>query len=334
MSRGEHPDAPTISVVVPLFNERETIAELHRRIAEVLDELDVPAEIVLVDDGSSDATPHLLDTLADADPRVRPVHLTRNFGHQAAVSAGIDLARGEAVIVLDGDLQDPPELIPDLLRLWKEGNDVVFAVRRRRRGSFLKLLAYKIFYRILGAVSDLPIPLDSGDFGLMDRRVVDALKRLPERVRFVRGLRAFVGFRQVGLEYDRPDRLAGEPKYTVSKLFALAADGLVSFSARPLRLVTALGLASAAVALGLTAWVLADALATRTAPRGWASTLVVVLFMGSVQLLSLGIIGEYIRLIFLEAKGRPTYLIREPELEDEREVVPSLSEGRRRGRPS
>lgn len=303
---------PEISVVVPLYDEQENLAELHRRLTAVLDDLDLPAEIVLVDDGSRDATPRMIQTLAARDPRLVPVHLSRNFGHQAAVSAGIDRARGRAVVVMDADLQDPPEILPDLLRLWREGNDVVYAVRRKRKENLLKRFAYASFYRLLGAIGDHDIPRDAGDFCLMDRRVVEAMKAMPERVRFVRGLRSFVGFRQVGLEYDRPGRAAGETKYTLSKLVRLAVDGLVSFSGRPLRLVTYLGLVTALCALGLTVWVVTDALSNRSTPRGWASTVVVVLFMGSVQLLSLGIIGEYLRLIFLEAKGRPSYIVREP----------------------
>jgi dolichol-phosphate mannosyltransferase len=212
---------------------------------------------------------------------------------------------------MDGDLQDPPELIPDLLRLWREGNDVVYAVRRRRGEGLLKRLSYRGYYRLLSLISELDIPLDSGDFCLMDRRVVDTLNRLPERCRFVRGLRRFLGFRQVGLAYDCPARAAGRPKYTLRKLSGLAIDGLVSFSSYPLRMVTYLGLATTGIALVLTAWVLIDAFGHQTAPQGWASTMIVVLFMGAIQLLSLGIIGEYIRLIFLEAKQRPTYIIDE-----------------------
>jgi polyisoprenyl-phosphate glycosyltransferase len=239
------------------------------------------------------------------------VHLSRNFGHQPAVSAGIDHARGLAVAVMDGDLQDPPEAIPEFVRLWREGNDVVYAVRRRRKEGPAKRLGYFAFYRLLNAISDLDIPLDSGDFCLMDRRVVDTLKQLPETRRFVRGLRSFVGFRQVGLTYERAAREAGQPKYSFRALVGLAIDGLVSFSSYPLRMVTYLGLTTVSISLLLLVWVLSDAFYNQTAPRGWASIVVVVLFMGSVQLISLGIIGEYIRLIFLEAKKRPTYIVGE-----------------------
>jgi glycosyltransferase involved in cell wall biosynthesis len=266
--------------------------------------------------------------------------LSRNFGHQAAVCAGLEHSRGRAVVVMDGDLQDPPELISEMIRLWRAGHDVVYAVRRSRREGVFKRLAYRAFYRLLSVISDLEIPLDSGDFCLMDRRIVDALNRLPEKARFIRGLRSFLGFRQVGLEYDRPAREAGRPKYTFRKLSGLAVDGLVSFSSYPLRMVTYIGIATAGVALMLTAWVLNDAIRHQTAPRGWASTLVVVLFMGAIQLLSLGIIGEYIRLIFLETKNRPTFIVselrrhRSDHREDDQVSAPRADERFRPGRHS
>jgi dolichol-phosphate mannosyltransferase len=303
---------PEISVVVPLFDESETLDELHGRLRATLYGLGLDHEIVLVDDGSRDGTAERLDALREADPALVVLHLSRNFGHQAAVTAGLDHARGRAVVVLDGDLQDPPELIPRLVDLWREGNDVVYAVRRARKEGPLKRLGYFAFYRLLRAIGDLDIPLDSGDFCLMDRRVVAALRGMPERMRFVRGLRSYVGFRQIGLEYERDARRGGRPKYSYWALLRLAIDGLVSFSGYPLRLVAQLGLASAVAALGLIIWVLVDAFYNHTAPRGWASLIAVVLFIGSAQLVALGIIGEYVRLIFLEAKGRPTYVLREP----------------------
>jgi dolichol-phosphate mannosyltransferase len=306
------PDArPGLSVVAPLFDEAENVAELHRRVTAAAVAVGLDYEIVLVDDGSRDATPELIDELRRGDPRVVVVRLSRNFGHQAAVSAGLDRARGAAVVVIDGDLQDPPELIADFVRTWREGYEVVYAVRRGRKEGRLKRLGYHAFYRLWGAISDLDIPLDSGDFCLMDRQVVDVLRHLPERMRFVRGLRSFVGFRQVGLVYDRPARADGTTKYTMPGLVALAVDGLVSFSSRPLRLVTYLGMFTISVAVVLLIWVFTDAIANGTSPRGWASTLVTVLFMGSIQLFSLGIIGEYIRLIFLETKRRPSYIVRD-----------------------
>ncbi len=300
---------PELSVVVPLKDEQDVVGALHDRLSATLDGLRETAEIIFIDDGSTDATPMLLAGLARRDARVQVIRLSRNFGHQAAVTAGLDFARGRAVVVMDGDLQDPPELIPVMLSAWREGSDVVYAVRARRDGPRWLRACYSAFYRILNKVSDLDIPADSGDFCLLDRRVVLALRRLPERSRFVRGLRRFVGFRQTALPYDRPTRAAGRSKYSLRALFSLACDGLVSFSSKPLRLATYLGLTTALLALALTAWVVTDAVATRTAPRGWASTMIVVLFMGAVQLACLGIIGEYLRQIFLESKRRPTYLV-------------------------
>jgi dolichol-phosphate mannosyltransferase len=300
---------PEVSVIVPLYNEEENLRGLHRRLTAALSGAAIDYELVLVNDGSRDATPDLLEEICRSDPRVTALFLSRNFGHQAAVSAGLDHARGRAVIVMDGDLQDPPEVLPQFVDRWREGNDVVYAIRQERKESLLKRAGYFAFYRLVSAISDMEIPLDSGDFGLMDRKVVDAMKELPERKRFVRGLRTFVGFKQVGLAYQRAARAAGRPKYTLRSLLGLAVDGLVSFSSYPLRLVTYLGIFTAFVAVLLTVWVIADASYQKTGPRGWASTMVVVLFMGSVNLICLGIVGEYVRLIFLESKGRPTYIV-------------------------
>jgi glycosyltransferase involved in cell wall biosynthesis len=312
---------PYLSVVVPLFNEESNVGALHERLSASMASIGSSFELVFVDDGSRDATPRLLDEIQEADPRVVVLHLSRNFGHQAAVSAGLDHARGRGVIVMDGDLQDPPEVLPLFVRRWEEGFDVVYAVRRRRKENAPKRLAYFTFYRILNAISDLDIPLDSGDFCLMDRKVVDALKALPERMRFVRGLRTFVGFRQSGIAYYRAARESGRPKYTPRALVGLAIDGLVSFSSYPLRLMTYLGIGTAGLAASMTAWVFVDAFSHQTAPRGWASVIVTVLFLGSMQLIGLGIIGEYLRLIFLEAKGRPSYIVGERRPRHAPEVV-------------
>jgi polyisoprenyl-phosphate glycosyltransferase len=301
--------APEISVVIPVWNEQENLRALHGRLGRTLEAMGRPYEIVFVDDGSRDATPGMLDAIFERDPHVVVLHLSRNFGHQAAISAGLDRARGRAVIVMDGDLQDPPEVIPRFVERWGEGNDVVYAVRRRRQEGLFRRACYAGFYRVLRLIGDLEIPLDSGDFCLMDRRVVDALGDLPEQARFVRGLRTYVGFRQVGLEYDRDARAAGTPKYTFRALVRLAVDGLISFSSYPLRLAAYVGLATAALAVVLSIWTFHDALVRQSAPRGWASLFVGVLFLGSIQLISLGIIGEYLRLIFLETKRRPSYIL-------------------------
>jgi dolichol-phosphate mannosyltransferase len=302
---------PEISVVIPLCNEQENLESLHARLTETLQAMELPYEIVFVNDGSQDATPWMLDRLFEDDPRVAVIHLSRNFGHQPAVSAGLERARGRAVIVMDGDLQDPPEVIPQLVGSWSEGNDVVYAVRTRRKENLVMRFCYAAFYRLLRLVGDLEIPLDSGDFCLMDRRVIDALGRLPEQARFVRGLRSYVGFRQVGLEYERAARAAGRPKYRIGDLMRLSIDGLVSFSSHPLRLAGYVGLATAGLAVVLLFWVLYDAFVNHTAPRGWASLCVIVLFIGAMQMLFMGIIGEYIRLIFVETKRRPSYIIGE-----------------------
>jgi polyisoprenyl-phosphate glycosyltransferase len=303
--------APELSVVVPLYNEEENVKELYRRLVCSLEALDLCFELVFVNDGSKDSTPRLLDDLQATDKRVVAIHLSRNFGHQPAVSAGLDYAAGHAVIIMDGDLQDPPEVLGEFVQRWREGAEVVYAIRKKRKENWFKRCGYFVFYRLLRAISDIDIPLDSGDFCLMDRKVVDVLQHLPERQRFVRGLRTFVGFNQVGHSYERAAREAGEPKYTFRALVRLAVDGLVSFSGYPLRLVTYFGFFSATLGMGLSVWACVDALSNQATPRGWASTMIVVLFMGSIQLISLGIIGEYIRRIFLEIKGRPTYIIRD-----------------------
>lgn len=300
---------PDVSVVVPLFNEEENLPELYRRLRTALKAYGISFELAFVNDGSVDATPRLIDELRVADTTVTAIHLSRNFGHQAAVSAGLDYAAGRAVIIMDGDLQDPPEVLGQFIDRWRDGAEVVYAIRTKRKESLVKRLGYFLFYRLLRAVSDLEIPLDSGDFCLMDRRVVDVLKQLPEHLRFVRGLRTFVGFRQVGLAYERAARGGGRPKYTLKALVRLAVDGLVSFSSYPLHLVTYLGFVTIVMALLLSMWAFFDAIYNQATPRGWASTLIVVLFMSAIQLLSLGIIGEYVRRIFLEVKGRPTYII-------------------------
>ncbi len=300
-----------LSVVIPVHDEAENLAPLLRRLVDALEGLNLTFEVVFVDDGSLDASPQILRALQDGDPRVGVIALSRNFGHQAAVTAGLDHARGRAAVVMDGDLQDPPEVIPSLVDRWRLGFDVAYAIRRNRKESWPKRLGYFGFYRLLGAIAELDIPLDSGDFCLMDRRVVLALNALPERARFVRGLRTFVGFRQVGVPYDRAARHSGKPKYTFRALLGLAVDGIVSFSGYPLRLLTYLGIATATLAVALTAWVFFDAFVHQSAPRGWASVIVAVLFMGSMQMVGLGIVGEYVRLIFLETKGRPSYIVAE-----------------------
>jgi dolichol-phosphate mannosyltransferase len=301
--------APEISVVVPLFNEAENLGELHRRLSLALESLGCAYELVFVNDGSRDATGDLLDELRRDDPQLVVLHLSRNFGHQAAICAGIDHARGEAVVLMDGDLQDPPEVLDQFILAWREGHDVVYAVRTQRQEGWTKRCAYALFYRVWRAVGDIEIPLDSGDFCLLDRKVVEVLKHLPERQRFVRGLRSFVGFRQVGIRYARAARAAGEPKYTWRALLRLALDGLIGFSGFPLNLVNYLGLAVGVLAVALTLALVVTGWQQGIAAAGWLWAVLAVLLVGSLQILSVGIVGEYVRRIFLEVKGRPTYLV-------------------------
>lgn len=303
---------PLLSVVLPAYNEQDVLPMTHARFSGVgptLAGLGLDYELIFVNDGSRDATPAMLDEMAAKDPHVRVVHLTRNFGHQAAITAGLAVARGDVVAIMDCDLQDPPEVLPRFIEQWRAGNQVVYAVRRKRKENVFKRAAYWTFYRIMGAIAELKIPLDSGDFCLMDRHAVDLLNSLPERQRFVRGLRTWVGLKQVGVEYERDARAAGVPQYTMRKLMKLAADGLVSFSGVPLRMVMRLGFLCVALSFAIGLWAIYAHIYDEKTLRGWASTVCVVLFMGAVQMISLGIIGEYLSRIFLEVKGRPTYLI-------------------------
>ena len=300
----------SLSIVVPICNEEETLPELHRRLTDVLSAIGLRYEILYIDDGSTDKSLPLLAQYHTESPSVRVVSFSRNFGHQTAISAGIQLATGDAVVVLDGDLQDPPEIIPRFIEKWNEGFQVVYAVRKARKEIFLKRWSYAIFYRLLRSISYIDIPPDSGDFSLMDRSVVDILKIMPERNRFVRGLRTWIGFRQSGIEYERAERYAGRSKYGIAKLFKLAYDGLITFSFFPLKLSTKLGFAFSLMAL-LSALLIVFLKVTRNfAPQGWASTIVVILFLSGLQFFILGIFGEYIGRIFEEVKGRPPYVVK------------------------
>lgn len=300
-----------ISVVIPIYNEEHTLETLVKRLSAALAEIGEAYEVVFVNDGSSDRSLEILHACHERDPRLKCVSLSRNFGHQVAVTCGLDHAGGQAVVVMDGDLQDPPEVLPDLVRIWREGYDVVYAVRQQRKENALKVGAYKVFYWLLRRVSYLDIPLDSGDFSLMDRRVVDILGRMPERNRFVRGLRTWVGLRQTGFEYAREARYAGESKYSFAKLMRLAFDGLISYSFVPLRMVSNLGLLVSIVAIVYMAYLVVGRLFGDQTIQGWLSTVVIVLFLGGIQLLSLGIIGEYVGRIFDEVKQRPQYVVGE-----------------------
>lgn len=302
-----------LSIVLPAFNEEAVLPTTYDRfvsMAGTLAELGLSLELIFVNDGSRDGTADLLDALAAKDERVVVVHLTRNFGHQAAITAGLETATGDVVAIMDCDLQDPPEVLPAFLSKWSAGFQVVYAIRRKRKESLPKRSAYWAFYRLLSIVAELDIPLDSGDFCVMDRSAVNLLNALPERQRFVRGLRTWVGLKQTGVEYERAARAAGEPQYTFTSLVKLAADGLVSFSSVPLRVVTRLGVLCALASAAFLIWVIIDGIFRITNfDRGWPSLAAIVTFIGAVQLVSLGIIGEYLSRIFLEVKGRPTYLV-------------------------
>ena len=303
-----------LSVVVPLCNEEAVIPLLRTRLLDLRSMLPGRAEFILVDDGSTDRTPDLLDVFASEEVDVKVVHLSRNFGHQQAVSAGLSISEGEAVAVIDGDLQDPPEELVRFLSKLEEGYDVVYAIRRDRKEGQAKRWAYAGFYRLLSVLSAVDIPLDSGDFCVMRRVVVDQINAMPERHRFVRGMRCYAGFRQVGLPYSRGARAAGAPKYTFRKLVQLAADGIFTFSAKPLRLATLLGFLSALGALGYSAYILLWRLLTDDQLPGFASIILIVLYLGSVQLFCIGILGEYIGRIHDEVKQRPAYIIRSIKL--------------------
>jgi dolichol-phosphate mannosyltransferase len=299
-----------ISVVIPLFNETETLPELYRQLTHVLGGAAPSYELIFVDDGSSDGTLLALAALARADASVRVVSLSRNFGHQAAISAGMQYAAGAAVVLMDGDLQDPPEFLPALIAKWHEGFEVVYAVRTNRKENIVKRGAYALFYRLLQRISYLDIPVDSGDFCIMDKSIVELLNSLPERNRFVRGLRTWAGFRQVGIPCERGKRFAGTPKYTFTRLLKLAYDGLITFSYFPLKLSTKLGFFFSFLALFFAALIMFLKLTQGFAPQGWASTIVVILFVSALQFFILGIFGEYIARIFEEAKGRPSFVVK------------------------
>lgn len=311
MAADESANKPVYSIVMPVFNEQENLPELHRRLTDVMKSLNETYELVFVDDGSRDKSREMIRQLNQTDPCCKLAGLSRNFGHQRAVSAGLALSNGQAVIVMDSDLQDAPEVIPDFIAKWKEGYQVVYAIRRTRKEGFFKQLAYKTFYRILKATSDTDIPLDSGDFSLMDRRVVNLIKRLPEKTRFVRGLRAWVGFNQIGIPVDRDERFQGKPKYNLRQLMFLALSGLMSFSVLPLRFATALGVLVSTLSLLSVVVVILVRIFTNWSLPGFAATASILLFLGGVQLLTIGVLGEYIGKIFDEVKDRPLFILSE-----------------------
>ena len=302
-----------ISVVVPCYNEEGVLRTTHERLSAVCNGMQgLDHELIFVNDGSADQTQQILVELQLCDPHVRVLLLSRNFGHQIAVTAGLEETTGDAVVIIDADLQDPPEVIPEMVRLWREGNDVVYGIRSEREGeSKFKLWTAKVFYRLINRLSETKMPLDAGDFRLLDRRVVEVIKRMPERARFLRGMVSWAGFRQVSITYDRAARHAGESKYPLAKMLNFAMDGIISFSLVPLKLAVWTGFLAICIAvLGIIAAIV-DRLMHQDLPRGWASLFVAVLFIGGVQLVSLGIIGEYLGRIYTEVKRRPLYVVQE-----------------------
>lgn len=297
-----------LSVIVPLYNEEEIVAKTFSVLEQELAEID--HELIFVNDGSTDRTREILESLLPQAPQNRLINFSRNFGHQAAFSAGLRHARGRAVVIIDGDLQDPPALIHDMLKKWEEGYQVVYAQRKKRKGeTFFKKASAHAFYKILHALTSIDIPMDTGDFRLMDRVVVDQLNALPERNRFLRGLVCWVGFKRIGILYDRKERTAGKTKYPLRKMLRLAMDGITSFSTTPLKISFLTGMLATIVAFGLFVWsVLEKFLNPATTVSGWASLMTAIVFFGGIQLMSIGILGEYIGRIYEEVKQRPLYI--------------------------
>lgn len=300
---------PELNVIIPCYNEEEVLPELLRELDKLDEALPLPVHFLFVDDGSTDETLEILEAVCEQDERFACLSFSRNFGHQTAVSAGLHHVRGDLVAVIDADLQDPPSTIPVFIEKWKEGYDVVYGVRTNRKEALPLRLAYAAFYRLLKKLADVDVPLDAGDFSLMDRRVVDVLNRMPEHNRFIRGLRGWVGFPQIGVSYERRSRHSGASKYTFRKLMKLALDGLISFSAVPLRLASWFGTLAALLGFSFLLYMLICWIIGVEFPIGWASTVASILFLGGIQLMVMGILGDYIGRIFDEVKNRPHYIL-------------------------
>ncbi|WP_024832111.1 glycosyltransferase family 2 protein [Ruminiclostridium josui] len=300
-----------LSVVVPVYNEQEVITETYRRLKASLSNLDMDIEYIFINDGSTDNTYlKLKELIVNTD--VKLINFSRNFGHQIAISAGMDYAKGDAVVVIDADLQDPPEIISEMIEKWKEGYEVVYGKRLHREGETLfKKLTAKLFYRVIDNITDIKLPVDVGDFRLIDKKVCNSMKSLPERARYVRGLVSWVGFNQTSIEYKREKRFAGKTKYPLRKMIKLATDGIISFSYRPLKLATFLGMTVSALSFIYLIVILLQKFFTNSTVEGWASTMVVSLFFNGVMLVVIGIMGEYVGRIYEEVKSRPLYVIGE-----------------------
>ncbi|WP_428355674.1 glycosyltransferase family 2 protein [Methyloprofundus sp.] len=302
-----------LSLVIPCYNEEQVITETLSRITHFCSELTgLTAEIIFIDDGSKDQTQAILRDHAARDPRIKIICFARNFGHQIAVTAGMDAARGDAVVLIDADLQDPPEVIHQMIEQWRAGYDVVYGTRTKRPGeSIFKRNSARGFYRLLNKLSDVPIPLDTGDFRLMSRPIVDSLKAMPERDRFVRGMVSWVGFKQISIPYKRAERFAGKSKYPLRKMLRFATDGILSFSTKPLQMSIALGMLAAFIAMGGIIYAIGMRIFTDIWVEGWTALMIAVLFLGGVQLICVGILGEYIGRIYNEVKQRPLYVVEE-----------------------
>jgi dolichol-phosphate mannosyltransferase len=302
---------PTFSIIAPIYNEIDNITSLYEQVTAVMDPTDEPWEFVMIDDGSSDGSTEAILELSKKDSRIVPVIFARNFGHQIAVTAGLDYSQGEAVIIIDADLQDPPEVILDLIGKWREGYEVVYATRSKREGeSWFKLFTAAAFYRLIQRITDIDLPMNTGDFRLLDSKVVEVMNQMRERHRFLRGMSVWVGFKQTGVEYERAERFAGETKYPLKKMFRLASDAITGFSYFPLQLATYLGIFAAGTGILAILVMIILRLTGSQLFFGQGTTLIVVLFLGGVQLISIGMLGEYIGRLYDEAKGRPLYIVR------------------------
>ncbi|GFO73742.1 polyisoprenyl-phosphate glycosyltransferase [Bathymodiolus japonicus methanotrophic gill symbiont] len=309
----ERGSLPLLSLVIPCYNEEQVIAETVSRLNNFCAELtDLEVELIFIDDGSQDNTLAILRDHAAQDPRIKVICFARNFGHQIAVTAGMDAAKGDAVVLIDADLQDPPEVIHQMIAKWREGYDVVYGTRTARKGeSIFKRSSARGFYRLLNKLSDVPIPLDTGDFRLMTQPIVDSLKAMPERDRFVRGMVSWVGFKQIAIPYQRAERFAGKSKYPLRKMLRFATDGILSFSTKPLQMSIALGMLAAFIAMGGIVYAIAMRIFTDIWVEGWTALMIAILFLGGVQLICVGILGEYIGRIYNEVKQRPLYIVEE-----------------------
>ncbi|HDR6313701.1 glycosyltransferase [Bacillus cereus] len=301
-----------ISVVVPMYFEEEVAQECYNRLKSVMLQNDINYEFVFVNDGSTDRTMEILSEIAANDYRTKIVNFARNFGHQIAVTAGIAAAKGDAIVIIDADLQDPPEVITELIAKWEEGYEVVYAKRKQRKGeTWFKLLTAKYFYKFLNYMSDIDIPKDTGDFRIIDRKVADVFNQMTERNRFIRGMMSWVGFRQTYVEYERDERFAGETKYPLKKMIKFASDGIIAFSTKPLRIVMTLGLLSVLISIIVLLYTITVKIIGTGTQTGWASIMVAITFFSGIQLLGLGIVGQYIARIYDESKNRPIYIVKE-----------------------